>query len=209
MSFSIVEERRTDMNNNRNPVRIVIVFTMFILICVGVFFYLSNRSEDNNEENSNPKVMTAVQEALSRNLETNYPPTPKELVKYYSEITRCFYGEKYTEDELSELAVKSRKLFDDELYATQTDEQYLMALQLDIESYKEENKVISSYSVSSSTDVNEYYYDGYDWAQLYCIYSVRIGTQIAPVQERFLLRKDEQGHWKILGWQLVEDEEQE
>ena len=195
------------MKRKINPIRLLIVFITFIAACIGIFFYLSNRSEDTAEENRNPAVMTATQEVLARNLKTNYPPTPKEVLKYYSEITRCFYSEKYTEDELVELALKSRELFDDELYATQTDEQYLIALQSDIEVYKEADRVISSYSVSSSTDVNEYHFEGRDWAQLYCIYSVREGTTITPVQERFLMRKDEDGHWKILGWQLVEDEE--
>lgn len=195
------------MKRKINPIRLLIVFITFIAACIGIFFYLSNRSEDTAEENRNPAVMTATQEVLARNLKTNYPPTPKEVLKYYSEITRCFYSEKYTEDELVELALKSRELFDDELYATQTDEQYLIALQSDIEVYKEADRVISSYSVSSSTDVNEYHFEGRDWAQLYCIYSVREGTAITPVQERFLMRKDEDGHWKILGWQLVEDEE--
>ena len=195
------------MKRKINPIRLLIVFITFIAACIGIFFYLSNRSEDTAEENRNPAVMTATQEVLARNLKTNYPPTPKEVLKYYSEITRCFYSEKYTEDELVELALKSRELFDDELYATQTDEQYLVALQSDIEVYKEADRVISSYSVSSSTDVNEYHFEGRDWAQLYCIYSVREGTAITPVQERFLMRKDEDGHWKILGWQLVEDEE--
>jgi len=190
-----------------NPVKIVIVFAIFIIACIGLFFYLSNRSEDTMEETKKTTVMTAVQEVLSRNLETNYPPTPKEVLKYYSEITRCFYAEKYTEEELAELAIKSRLLFDRELYSTQTDEQYLESLKLEIESYKAEDKAISSFSVSQSTDVNEYYYDGYNWAQLYCIYSVRVGTSITPVQERFLMRKDEEGHWKILGWELVTEED--
>lgn len=192
-----------------NPLKVIIVFAVFICMCVGAFFYLSNHTNEDKapKEESNSKIMTAVQEILARNLDTNYPPTPKEVLKYYSEITRCFYGEKYSEEELAELAKKSRQLFDDELYSTQTDEQYLAALIIDINSYKEANKAISSFSVSASTDVQEYRYDGREWAQLYCIYSVRVGTTITPVQERFLMRKDNLGHWKILGWELVEKNE--
>lgn len=194
----------------KSMARTIIVFAIFIAACVGIFFYLSNRPDDEaTKEQQSSAVMTAVQEVLNRNLDTNYPPTPKEVLKYYSEITRCFYGETYTEEELKQLAQKSRMLFDAELYNNQTDDQYLMALMADIESYKAEDRVISSYSVSSSTDVNEYYYGGYDWAQLYCIYSVRVGTSITPVQERFIMRKDADGHWKILGWELVEEEEQD
>ena len=185
----------------RNPARVLIVFVVFAIGIVGLFFYISNHSREVSEGG---QPMTAVQQILSRNLETNYPPTPKEVLKFYSEITRCFYGEQYTDEELAKLAILSRKLFDDELVANQTDEQYLSALKFDIESWKNDKKVISSYSVSSSTDVQEYSYGGREWAQLYCIYSIRMGTNVAPVQEHFIMRKDERGHWKILGWELVE-----
>ena len=185
----------------RNPFRILIVFVVLAIGIVGLFFYISNRS---NVVAEGRQQMSEVQEILSRNLETNYPPTPKEVLKFYSEITQAFYGEEYTDEELEKLALKSRQLFDDELVANQTDEQYLSALKMDIESWKQDKKVISSYSVSSSTDVQEYSYGGREWAQLYCIYSIRMGTNVAPIQEHFIMRKDERGHWKILGWELVE-----
>ncbi|MBQ6574948.1 MAG: hypothetical protein IJL90_02440 [Lachnospiraceae bacterium] len=190
----------------RNPARILIVFVVLAIGIVGLFFYLSNRAKIVDEGKQNR--MTPVQEILSRNLENNYPPTPKEVLKLYSEITRCFYGEAYTDDELVKLALFSRQLFDDELVANQTDDQYLSALRMDIESWKKDNKVISSYSVSSSTDVQEYSYGGREWAQLYCIYSIRMGTNVAPVTEHFILRKDDIGHWKILGWELEQPGDQ-
>ncbi len=186
----------------RNPARILIVLVVFAIAVVGLFFYISNRSRQIAD--GKMTQMTPVQEILARNLETNYPPTPKELLKFYSEITRCFYGEEYTNEELVKLATLSRKLFDDELVANQTDEEYLSALKMDIATWKNDKKVISSYSVSSSTDVQEYSYGGYEWAQLYCIYSIRMGTNVAPVQEHFIMRKDARGHWKILGWELVQ-----
>ena len=189
----------------RNPTRVIVVFTMLAVFVVGLFFYISNRSKVISEDRA--QTMTAVEEILARNLDTNYPPTPKEVLKFYSEITRCFYGEEYTEEELERLASFSRKLFDDELVANQTDEQYLSALKMDIESWKKDKKVISSYSVSSSTDVQEYSYGGYEWAQLYCTYSIRMGTNVAPIQEHFIMRKDSKGHWKILGWELVTPED--
>ena len=185
----------------RNPFRILIVFVVLAIGVVGLFFYISNRS---NVVAEGRQQMSAVQEILARNLETNYPPTPKEVLKFYSEITQAFYGEQYTDEELEKLAIKSRQLFDDELVANQTDAQYLSALKMDIASWKEDKKVISSYSVSSSTDVQEYSYGGREWAQLYCIYSIRMGTNVAPIQEHFIMRKDQRGHWKILGWELVE-----
>lgn len=189
----------------KNGAPAIIVIAILAIALVAVFYFLSNRSEQIAETKA--AVMTPVQEVLQRDLATNYPSTPKELLKYYSEITRCFYAEHYSDEELTELAEKSRELFDDELKANQTQEDYIKALKKDIADYKEDNKSISSYSVSSSTDVEYYAYDGYDWAQLYCIYSVRVATTISPVQEKFLLRRDSEDHWKIVGWQLAKKEE--
>lgn len=189
----------------KSPGKALIFLSVFAVLIVGLFFYLSNRTKEVTESGS--RMMTDVEEVLSRNLETNYPATPKEVLKYYSEITRCFYSEEYSQEELEKMAKKSRELFDAELLFNQTDEQYLHALQEDVAQYKEDGKVISSYSVSSSTDVQEYSYGGFEWAQLYCIYNIRIKTQIAPVQERFLMRKDDKEHWKIVGWDIAPQEE--
>ena len=69
------------------------VIVLMIVVMLGYYYYLSNKEKEQQEQNPE---LTVVQEVLMRNLETNYPPTPKEVVKYYSEITKCFYNEEYT-----------------------------------------------------------------------------------------------------------------
>ena len=101
-----------------------------------------------------------------------------------------------------------QKLYDAELVANQTQDQYLTSLQLELSDRKEQEIVISSYSPSSSTDVEYYSQDGYDWAKLYCSFTLRKGTQLEMTNEVFLMRKDEDGHWKIYGWKKAEDAKQ-
>ena len=48
-------------------------------------------------------------------------------------------------------------------------------------------------------------FDGYEWAKLSCYYSMKVGRAIVPVHEYYLLRKDFDGHWKIVGWELADD----
>ena len=140
-----------------------------------------------------------------RDLERNYPQTPKEVIKYYSEITKCFYNEEYTEEELSQLAMKAKELYDEELARNKDDETYLIDLKAEITDFKSKNQAISSYAPSSSTDVFYFKQDGYEFARLYCTYSIRIGTYIQPLEEIFVLRMDENGHWKIYGWDNVQN----
>lgn len=175
----------------------LILAAIMILLVVGYYAHLVNKTAGNKDE---VVQMTATQEVLSRNLEKNYPPSPKEVLKYYSELTMSLYNEEHDNEEVIALAKKARELYDDELLANQTEEQYIRMLAEDIDEYKEDKKTISSYSTSSSVDVEEYARDGFDWAKLSCVYTIRKETRLASTQEDFLLRKDAAGHWKIYGW---------
>lgn len=175
-----------------------------ILLVLGYYTYLSNRQVPSKDDKVS---ITHTQDVLLRDLTRNYPPSPKEVLKYYSELTMCFYNEEHSEDEVKTLAIKARELYDSDLLANQTQEQYIRMLGEDIDEYKNEKMTISSYSVSNSTDVDYYTRDGSEWAKLYCIYTLRKGTQLASTEEEFLLRKDNEGHWKIYGWILSSDTE--
>jgi hypothetical protein len=65
--------------------------------------------------------------------------------------------------------------------------------------------VISSCAVSSSADVDYYSVDENEFARLYCTFNLRKGTSLGSVEEVFLLRKDQKGHWKIYGFKLADD----
>ncbi len=187
---------------NDSVKRIVILFILAAIV-VGGFAMIAFR---NKPDVATPTMLTAVDEALSRNLENNYPATPKEVLKYYSELTRCFYSESYTEDQLKQMAEQSRRLLDDELKAQQTDEDYLNDLKTAIAVFQGQNRTISSYSVSSATDIDYYRFEDADWAKGLCLFTVREGTRMVSTQEEFLLRKDTEGHWKIFGWRIYDED---
>ena len=182
----------------------IIAVLLLAAVIVSSFAMLANR---NKKVDVTPEKLTAVQEVLARNLDINYPATPKEVLKFYSEVTRCFYSEEYSEEELDRMAKLSRTMLDSELYAQQTEEDYLNDLKIDIDLFHSKNMTISSYSVSSAADVDYYQYENADWAKLNCIFSIRIGTRIESTNEEFLLRKSEDGHWKIFGWRVAQEEE--
>lgn len=184
----------------------VIILIIMIVLVGGYYYYLSNRNVPESEEIvPQSEKLTMSQTALARNLETNYPPTPREVVKYFSEITQCFYNEEHTEEELDALGLKIRELYDEELIANQSQENYLASLRYDIEEYKQKSRTISSYAPSSSVDVETFSQNGFDWARLYCIYGIKQGELLYNSNTVFVLRKDSEGHYKIYGWKLVEE----
>ena len=186
---------------------VILIVVLFVSAILGLFIYVNNKPQSGSVEDD--VVISNVDNVVLRNLDINYPPTPKEVLKYYSEITMCFYEENLSEEDLVRLAQTARKLYDAELCADITEEEYLASLREDILEFNSLGIVVSGYTVSSSTDVEEFVVDGRECARLYVTYRLRQGTEYIYSNEVFILRKDENGHWKILGWELLEEEEVE
>ena len=188
-----------------STVKVVIIGIILVCIVIGYYYYLSNKEK---KDTVDVQKATAVQAALSYNFEKNYPPTPKEVVKLYGQITQCLHNETYTDEEFEKLALKIQNLYDEELIANKTRNQYLEDLKWDIKNVREQEIVISSYAAGASTDVEYYSMDGYSFAKIPCTFTMRKGTFLEVTDEIFLLRKDADGHWKIYGWTLDEEEEE-
>lgn len=183
-------------------VRTIIVLIVFIAFVVGVFYVFSNR-DTKSEEDAVTTTVTAMDSLLSRNMSINYPPTPREVVKYYSDLSVELYKGSYSEEDLNKIADRFLILYDEELAKNQTD--YAGSLKKSVQDYKDQGVTISEYTISSSVDVETFSQDGYDWARLYVTYRFRqelkgnISYQNA--EQVFLLRKDAEGHYKIYGFE--------
>lgn len=188
-----------------------IILIVLACLIIGYYFYLSNGSDSPatkvTDEEDIVATMTMSQKALSRNLESNYPPSPREVVKYFSDITQCYYNEEHDEDEIKALGLKMREIYDVELVANQTEEEYLDLLKRDIEEYRANNRTVNNYSPSASVDVETFTQDGYEWARLYCLYDIKQDSIIYQTNLCFILRKDENGHYKIYGWKKIDMEQ--
>lgn len=184
-------------------VKVAIIVVILAALVGGYYFYLSNYMKNDDET-----IVTAVQDVLLRNLEDDYPPTQREVLKYYSDITKCLYNENYTEEQLVQMADKLLALYDEELVANNPREQYIQDLKEDVDEFLKSGYSIVTYQTSKSTDVEEYTYEGRRYAKMYCTYSVQTGADYKSSKQIFILRKEaETGHWKILGFDLVNAEE--
>lgn len=185
-------------------IKIVIIAVFLAVLVLGYYFYLSQKTSKETAEEV--VQITAVQSVLMKDLERNYPPTPKELLRYYCQITQCFYNEEYSEEELLGLAAKIQELYDDELVANKSEEDYLNDLKTEIANMKQNQYTITGYEISASTDVDYFVEDGRSCARMYCTFNLKQAgtTGTMASMEQFVLRQDEEEHWKILGWELVE-----
>ncbi len=190
------------MKSGSKTAKTAIVLIIMVATVMALYHYMVNKVKSQEPESTT----TMVQDVLLKNLSISYPTTPREVLKYYNQIMECYYNEDYTEEELVKLADKAMELYDDELVENQDDVQYMANLKAEIEKYKSTDMVISSAAISSSTDVEYYTYENRECAQIRCVYTLRQGTSLMMLSELYVMRKDEDGHWKILGWDVCEDD---
>lgn len=179
--------------------RVTIVVIILVVGVVGYYAYLSNRAKESQRE----ATLSAVQSVLSRNLESDYPKTVKEVIKYYNEIMKCFYNEECTEKEIEALGIQARGLYDAELLEENEITAYMERLYNEIANFKNSQRKITSISLAGNTSVDYFDQDGYSFARIQCIYNVSEGGVTTGSIERYLLRRDENRRWKIYGWEIV------
>ena len=191
-----------------NKFKLVVIVTILGAMLVLYYYSLSSDKVSKEKENR-AKTTTEVTKLIDKDLDNSYPKTPREVVKLYSRIIKCFYSGEYTEDELKLLAVQAQKLMDDELLEHNEFDEYYDNLTADIEEYKEQGKVISSYILDSSKNVEYKTMDGKEYAAMKCIYYTKQKKGTEKTNQEYVLRKDEDNRWKLLYWKLFSDEEEE
>lgn len=192
-------------------VKTTILMLIMVVLVIGYYSYLSSRNSNANSaqsmEDSVNQEMTVVQELIAKSAFKEYPTTPVQVLKYYNEITACYYNESYSDEELETLAKMAQDLCDVELNANQTWDSYMKNLKDDIQTFHTGNITIYKSDVTPATDVEYFEFNGYECARLFCVYTLKSGTEYQSSKEVYIMRKDVSGHWKIYGFDLVKPEQ--
>lgn len=183
------------------------LMTLAILLVIGVMIYYVciNKGNDKNEENG--IGISEVDKVLAKDLENNYPLTAREVISYFTSIQKCYYNEEYTDDELVQLSYKARELFDDELAENNKFDEYYENLTLEIEEYKSANRTITKIILDKAAEVIYSELEGVKYAEMNCIYYIKTSGETTKVTEKYILRCDNDGRWKILGWDFYRPSE--
>ncbi len=179
----------------KHKIKMGVIAIVIVGLVVGGYYYATHRGQ-NSEENS--VELTEVQKVIAKDLSSNYPATPREVVKLYNRILQCFYNESYSEEELYELGDQARMLFDEELLDNNPRDDYFEALKADIDEYKNASKTIKSANVCDSNDIVYKTIDGDECAYVSTSYFINEDKQYDYTYQTYVLRKDDAGEWKIL-----------
>lgn len=176
---------------------VIIGLACVCLICVGFYFF--------SQENATvEKDLTEVEKVITRDLESNYPKTPREVVKFYNRIISCYYGEDITDDQLNKLVDQMRLLLDEDLLIVNPREEYYDAVVADIKLYEQAKKHVVSTDVCDSNEV-KYVDDVKNGASevdkiayVDASYFVNTNGEFSYSYQQFVLRQDDNGRWKII-----------
>lgn len=187
---------------NRKYIRTIIAVVIMAALCIGYFFYISNKtpSIDATDKSINDKEIAAL---TTRDIVNNYPESPKEVIKLYARITKAYYKSELSDEQIEALGKQALLLYDDELKSKQTEEQFFAALKEEIESYKKLSRYVSDYKIEESEGVQYKTFEERKYASLRVNYMLREGGALDNSLTKYTLRQDSEGRWKILYWELV------
>lgn len=176
------------------------------ILCIAVlviFFVLNQNSEDGifaTKENTS----TEVQNILAKDIERNYPATVREVVRLFSRISKCYYNESISESEFEQLLLMQRQLFDEEFLDNNPLETFVNNLSSEVITIKESEQTMVSYRVQKQSSVTTWESGEYYFSSIIASYTLKTDSEYTKTYEEFLLREDEDGRWKIVGWRLTD-----
>ena len=184
-------------------VGIVIAACACVAILCGGFFLLKDRMSGGAEKETQP---TRIQKIITRDMENNYPATPREVIKLYNKIIDIYYGEEYTDEEFDSLLDQAQALMDEELVANNPKADYKQAVEAEKANYKERSFKIRQSSVCDSNEV-EYKTDDKTGDKLAYVMAsdfTEEKKEFDKTYQMYVLRKDKDGKWKILTYYKID-----
>lgn len=193
------------MKKNGNKTFTLMIFLVAIA-ALGYFTYLNNKAPDREtvSENSEKEIL------LNYDMVENYPKTVREAVKLHCRYLKYVYSDEFikesTEDEVFTMNQKIRALYDDELLDLNSPTEQLQALQDEMTLYQTNKQKIVSYTLAEASQIEYNTENEVEYAKMRVTLALTIDGASASADEEYILRKDSEGKWKILGWQAKQEQ---
>lgn len=180
----------------RNKMLIVVIGTILLVV---LYFYFMDKNSKKAEEVA---LSEQVEKILGSDIEMDYPSTPREVIILFNDIMTCSYEENLDDDTLKKIISQERVLFDQELLDNNPLESQLADLKEDILDYQKAKRTIVTSAVAKSSSVEYWSKEGKEYASIIASYTLK-DSEVVKTYEKYILRKDEQEKWRILGWQIA------
>ena len=195
-----------EAKKKKNSVTGTILFLVFLAaLIVGIYMSIT-RGKNTTSAEVDVKVSDA-EKLISRNLDSDYPATVREVMVYYSKITKCLYSDELSDGQVIELVDKIRALYSDELLEKNDRTEMIGLVRGEIKDYKNRKMAIQSYNVAESGEITYYRNETPQRAIINIYFTIKqdgAENTFVRAYEEFVLNQDSDGKWKILGWRLTE-----
>ncbi len=182
-----------------------VIVTILIIAIIASLFYLEWSQRSNEKKKVNNETLTEAGKLLERDLVTNYPETPREVAKYYSNITKVLFSG-LKDDEVEALAKKVLELYDEEFLMNNPETTYLKDLYSEIAAWNKAERKITNFLLVDEEKDKRWEQDGREYANVIVSYFT-LDERKNSQTRNYLMRKSEDGKWKILGWKYNEGEQ--
>ena len=177
---------------------------LVVTVVLGIFLALNLR-EDNSIFSKEEAKNTEAQAILSKDIDRNYPATVREVVRLFSRISQCYHNQEISEEEFKALAELQRKLFDEEFLENNPMETFTNSLAAEIDVAKSKKYQMVTWRVQKQSSVKTWIDGENSFASIIASYTMNDKESgYTRTYEEFLLREDENGRWKIVGWRLTD-----
>lgn len=181
-------------------IKSVVLVVLGALVILGIYLIFNRNKNVAKEEDY---VLTVVDEITTTDLSKSYPADARMIVSFYAKIMQTLYKETYTEEQEDKMISVLAGIMDDELLANQSD--FNKSVKNEVQERKEGDYSISTYVVQTK-EPEVVKIDGSKMCNVDCLFTLRKGTTHTATYYQYVMRQDDEGKWKILGWTIKEDE---
>lgn len=190
------------MKNNGTKV-FTLMISLVAIIALGYYIHLNNNAPTHHS----PTVNSEREKLLNYDMDHDYPKTVREAVKLHCRFLKYVYGDDFkkegNDDDLFALNKKIRQLYDEELLENNSMDAQLAALRSEIEMYETTKRKFVSYSPAEASQIEYNTVEGVEYAKIRVTVAMLVDGASFSLDEEYILRKDQNARWKILGWQAV------
>jgi len=193
-----------DAKKKSSPVGTIIFVVILAALIIGIYLMITRSRKDDTSEI--PAELTEAETLIKKDLYSDYPATPREVLKLYCRLTKCLYNDELTDDQIKKLVQQVRLLYSSELLANNSEEDQIALIKGDIAEYRKENKIIYSYTIDTSANSETIDTKAGKTTLIKLYFTLRSGSAMARAYEEFSLYLGSDSRWRIAGWRTTDEQ---
>ncbi len=186
------------------PLGTIIFMVLFAAVVIGIYFAITRGKNTDTKEI--PAETSEADALIKKDLDWEYPATPREVLKLYCRITKCLYNDDLTDEQIKKLVSQVRNLYSFDLLENNAEDEQIAFIKGDRVEYKKDKKTIFSFAIDSASNIEYIDTKAGKTALIKMYFTIKAGANMDRSFEEFSLIQQDDGKWKIAAWRQSENE---